>query len=204
MKDKSHTPIIVTGKLPETLQQSAIEVFLSGFGQKIDHLMLKPRDRAQALRIYRDGADFSSGIYAVCRGRVAGMLGFHYQNQKFINLNLATLNREFGFFGGVTRKLSGSVFKDIHPLSHNEVRVQVIAVDNAFRGTGVGHRLLETLFAFGRTRRLSGVRLEVVDTNPGAKKLYEELGFADCGTLPYGPIAAKAGFSSQFRMKKPL
>lgn len=204
MKDKSHPPAIVTGKLSEALKESAIEVFLSGFEQKIDHLMLKPRSRAQALRIYRDGADFSSGIYAVSRGRVTGMLGFHYQNQKFINLNLATLKREFGFFGGVTRKLSGSVFKDIHPLGHDEVRVQVIAVDNAFRGTGVGHRLLETLFAFGRTRGLSGVRLEVVDTNPGAKKLYEELGFADCGTLPYGPIAAKAGFSSQFRMKKHL
>jgi len=192
------------GQLPEALQDSAIEIFLDGFGRKIDHLMLKPQDRCQAQRIYRDGADFSSGIYALCEGRVTGMLGFQYRHRKFIHLNLATLNREFGFFGGVTRKLSGSVFKDIHPLKNDEVRVQVISVAEPFRGTGMGHRLLEALFAFGRARHLSGVRLEVVDTNPQAKSLYEELGFTGCGLLPYGPIAAKAGFSSQLRMKKAL
>ncbi|SCX91726.1 GNAT family N-acetyltransferase [Desulfoluna spongiiphila] len=204
MKKKSQNPSILLGQLPEELEESAIEVFLNGFERKIDHLMLKPRDRSQARRVYRDGADFSSGIYALCEGRVTGMLGLQYQNRKFIHLNLATLNREFGFFGGVTRKLSGSVFKDIHPLDNDEIRVQVISVADGFRGTGVGHRLLETLFTFGRTQNLSCVRLEVVNTNPGAKRLYEKLGFTECGLLPYGPIAAKAGFSSQFRMKKPL
>ena len=204
MKKKSQNPSIVLGQLPEALQESAIEVFFNGFERKINHLMLKPRDRDQARRIYRDGADFSSGIYALCEGRVTGMLGFQYQNRKFIHLNLPTLNREFGFFGGVPRKLSGSVFKDIHPLSHDEIRVQVISVADTSRGTGVGHRLLDTLFAYGKARNLSRVRLEVVNTNPGAKKLYKKLGFTECGILPYGPIAAKAGFSSQFRMKKSL
>lgn len=204
MQKKCQDPCIFTGYLPEALQESAIEVFLDGFDRKIHHLMLKPRDRAQAKRIYRDGADFSSGIYALRQGRVVGLLGFHHGRQKFIHLNLSTLNREFGFFGGIARKLSGSVFKDLHPLGKDELRVQVIAVAKGVRGTGAGHRLMGALFALGRARRLARVRLEVVNTNPRAKKLYEELGFASCGVLPYGPIASGAGFSSQHKMKKKL
>ncbi|WP_300667793.1 GNAT family N-acetyltransferase [Desulfoluna sp.] len=204
MQRKDQNLSILTGHLPEPLKESSIKVFIDGFGQKIDHLMLNPHDSNQAKRVYRDGADFTSGIYALCEGKLVGLIGLQFQRQKFIHLNLTTLHQEFGFWGGVTRKLSGSVFKDLHPLKDDELRVQVISVAGSFRGTGVGHRLLEALFAWGKARHLTCVRLEVVNTNPQAKKLYHELGFTRCGWLPYGPIASKAGFSSQFLMKKEL
>ncbi|BCS99039.1 hypothetical protein DSLASN_46710 [Desulfoluna limicola] len=204
MKKKSQSTSILLGHVPEELKEASIDVFLEGFGRKVDHLMLKPRDRTQAKRVYLDGADFTSALYAVSEGNVLGVLGFQYRRKKFINLNLDTLKEEFGLLGGTVRKLSGSVFKDLHPLKEDELRVQVISVSEEVRGTGVGHRLLEALFAYGRTRHCTGVRLEVVNTNPDAKKLYEAMGFRTCGFLPYGPIASKAGFSSQYRMKKAL
>lgn len=204
MKKKSQSTSILTGHIPEELKGASIDVFLEGFGRKVDHLMLKPKDRAQAKRVYLDGADFTSALYAISEGRVLGILGFQHQRTKFINLNLGTLKHEFGLFGGAVRKLSGSVFKDLHPLKGDEVRVQVISVSEEVRGTGVGHQLLEALFAYGRSHHCTGVRLEVVNTNPHAKKLYEALGFRACGSLPYGPIATKAGFSSQHLMKKAL
>lgn len=204
MKRASQRTSIRMGHLPEALKESAIDVFLDGFHRKVDHLMLKPQETGQARRVYLDGADFSSAFYAVSDGKIMGILGFHHRKQKFINLRLATLMHEFGLIGGITRKLSGSVFKDLHPLKADELRVQVISVAGGARGTGVGHLLLEALFAFGRAHHASCVRLEVVDTNPQAKKLYEALGFETCGRVPYGPIAAKAGFSFQHRMVKRL
>ena len=204
MKNESQMTHVLTGDLPEALKGAAIDVFLDGFGRKVDHLMLKPENRAQAKRLYLDGADFSSALYAISHGDVVGILGFQFQQKKFINLNFDCLREEFGFFGGITRKLSGSVFKDIMPLKRDELRVQVIAVASAYRGTGVGHRLLDTLFALGNEHGCSGIRLEVVNTNPHAIRLYKTLGFRTRGWLPYGPIASKAGFTSQFLMKKPL
>lgn len=204
MKKMSQPASILMGGVPKELKEASIDVFLEGFGRKVDHLMLKPKNRAQAKRVYLDGADFTSALYAVSEGSVLGILGFQYRRKKFINLNLGTLKDEFGLFGGAVRKLSGSVFKDLHPLKGDELRVQVISVSEGARGRGVGHQLLEALFAYGRARQCTGVRLEVVNTNPHAKKLYETMGFKTCGFLPYGPIAAKAGFSSQYRMKKAL
>ena len=204
MKNEIQMTHVFTGELPEALKGAAIDVFLDGFGRKVDHLMLKPKSRGQAKRLYLDGADFSSALFAIAHGDVVGVLGFQFQQKKFINLNFACLREEFGFFGGMARKLSGSVFKDILPLKEDELRVQVISVARAYRGTGVGHRLLDSLFALGNTQGCSGIRLEVVNTNPHAMRLYKTLGFKTRGWIPYGPIASKAGFTSQFLMKKPL
>jgi len=52
-----------------------------------------------------------------------------------------------------------------------------LAVRPGFRGRGVGRKLLEALAARARERGCCKVTLEVHDTNVGAKRLYERVGF---------------------------
>lgn len=202
----NETPPITTsvGALPHHLKPRAIDIFLHGFHQKVRHLMLRPRSRNQAHALYADGADFTSAIYALQGEELVGVLGIHHGPRRFIGLNYPTLKEEFGTPGAILRKLTGSIFKDLHPLSSKETRVQAIAVAPEARGLGVGTAMLETLFDHSRDLGCSAVRLEVVNTNTRAKALYHTLGFATCGFIPYGPIAWRAGFSSQYRMRKPL
>jgi GNAT superfamily N-acetyltransferase len=52
-----------------------------------------------------------------------------------------------------------------------------LAVAGPLRGRGVGIRLMEAVLDWARARGFRSVSLEVVDANPGARCLYERLGF---------------------------
>jgi ribosomal protein S18 acetylase RimI-like enzyme len=64
------------------------------------------------------------------------------------------------------------------------------------RGKGIGTRLLESVFDFARTEGFSSVRLDVVDTNPGARRLYERMGFVPVKTGHYPYLRRVMGFSA--------
>jgi RimJ/RimL family protein N-acetyltransferase len=64
-----------------------------------------------------------------------------------------------------------------HPESAHgaEIGMSVLA---AYRGRGVGSRLLDTAIAWARRHSLRRLELEVRSNNPGARRLYERKGFA--------------------------
>lgn len=72
------------------------------------------------------------------------------------------------------------------------------------RGLGVGTRLLEAVFAWSREADRSKVMLEVVDTNPLAKKLYERVGFRTFKVQNTRLFSAQAGFHKVLHMEKML
>lgn len=57
------------------------------------------------------------------------------------------------------------------------VNLHDLSVRLGFRGRGVGRKLLEELASRARDRSCCKVTLEVHDTNVGAKRLYERVGF---------------------------
>jgi putative acetyltransferase len=61
-----------------------------------------------------------------------------------------------------------------------------VAVDPAHQGKGVGRALFDALFDFARSTSPSIERIElfVHDGNPGARRLYESLGFQVEGRMP--------------------
>lgn len=82
----------------------------------------------------------------------------------------------------VDGKAVGIAFLNLHPykkLAHQ--CLITILVDEAFRGKGVGTKLLEELFSLAKNGfKLELLHLEVYETNP-AKRLYERLGFTVYG-----------------------
>jgi ribosomal protein S18 acetylase RimI-like enzyme len=68
----------------------------------------------------------------------------------------------------------------------------------------LGSLLLEAVFAQARREGFRAVQLEVVDTNHGARQLYERLGFAVIETHSYPLKSNWLGFSSDYIMLKKL
>jgi ribosomal-protein-alanine N-acetyltransferase len=63
----------------------------------------------------------------------------------------------------------------------DEAEVLTIAVGRAFRGKGIGRRLLEHAFRRLYAERIASVFLEVDASNPPALALYRRLGFVQVG-----------------------
>lgn len=70
-------------------------------------------------------------------------------------------------------------------VGHEYGEVKRMYVRPAFRGRGLGARLLDHLVEQARTRGLPCLRLEMGVTQPEAQRLYERQGFYQVG--PFGP-----------------
>ena len=56
-----------------------------------------------------------------------------------------------------------------------------VAVDEAYRGQGIGGMLLDAVLAEARRREVEAVYLEVRESNLAARRMYERYGFARVG-----------------------
>ncbi len=65
--------------------------------------------------------------------------------------------------------------------SFDEADITNVAVDEPYRGAGVGRRMLENLMSLGRSRGVRRFTLEVRVSNAAAIGLYEKLGFFTVG-----------------------
>ena len=75
-----------------------------------------------------------------------------------------------------------------------------IFVDAGARGMGVGAALLGAVAEEAARRGLGQVQLDVIDTNPRARALYERVGFRAAKTEHTGPFGRVFGFESATRM----
>ena len=77
-----------------------------------------------------------------------------------------------------------------------------IAVDAAAWGRGIGTRLLDAICDHARDLDKTSVRLDVIDTNPRARTLYERRGFVTVRTEGVGPLRAIFSFRAVTTMRK--
>ena len=189
--------------LREQLAQAAA-VYYEGFAQKLDGLEFASRPPAQAIRILIASIQPEMAAYALLDGRVVGVAGMQYRGRRFYVVPWRVWRREFGVVGGLWRWLwfrLGQRF--VHPAA-DALRVDGIAVSAAARGLGVGTQLMAALAAHARAIGLRAVELEVVDTNPDARRLYERLGFVVLKEQHYGCLTARGGFTGAAYMRQEL
>ena len=85
--------------------------------------------------------------------------------------------------------------------SPQELVMDGIAVRADVRGRGVGGRLLEELVAYATAQKYKSIRLDVIDINPKAKKLYERKGFVAIKTDTFPYLRWLLGFGGVTTMK---
>jgi len=131
-------------------------------------------------------------------GRVLGLAGFKTREGAFSGGSMSDLARVYGWFGAIWRALVLSVLE-------RELKPGVFQMDGIFvaaeaRGKGVGTALLNAIKSEARNRNMSEVQLDVIDTNPRARSLYEREGFQPLGQEKTGPLKYLFNFRSATKM----
>lgn len=178
----------------------AAGLFWAAFRGKLGPLM-RPKARALAFL----AAAMTPGFALTARddsGRILGLAGYKTAHGALVQGGWADLVRAYGTFGAVWRA-------PLLALLEREVQPGVLLMDGIFvapgaRGRGTGSALLAAVKAKARDLGLSSVRLDVIDTNPRARALYERQGFVVGATTRLGPLRHLFGFSASTEMRHTL
>ncbi len=178
----------------------AARLFWEAFSRKLSSTMNPPE---KAMAFFEDVMDPGHAISAVDQdGRLLGLAGFKSPDGAFIGGTFSDLARFYGTFGALWR---GPVLA----LLEREVDGKTLLMDGIFvaeeaRGQGIGSALLSAICERARTMALSGVRLDVIDSNPRARALYERKGFREVAQSHLGPLRHVFGFKSATTMLCPV
>lgn len=193
------SPIEIQETLPDELRRQAAEVYWDAFAMKL-HALVPGKEKAISLlaRVFNP----PQAIIAVQQGRCLGIAGLHYRGRTFVSTPYAIFRQELGWLRGYFGALMLHAFEP--KPAENELRIECLAVSPEARGKGIGTRLLAAVYAAARTRGFNAVRLEVVDTNLEARRLYVREGFVWVKTDRIPLVRYFAGFSAQDVMIKQL
>ncbi len=183
---------------PENLRNNAAQLYWQAFSAKLGKV-LAPEDKALALVCRLLDPDFAISAIS-SEGQLLGMAGFKTRAGSLVGGKLTDMMSVYGPLGGLWRGLI------LHSLERQPEPSQLL-MDGIFvsadaRGMGIGTALLDAVCATAIERNCTKVRLDVIDTNPRARALYERCGFAEIDTENTGLMKHVFGFSSATRMEK--
>ena len=178
----------------------ALDLFWQAFRQKLAPV-LKPEDKA--LQFLRRVVDPAHAISAVSSdGDLLGIAGFKTPAGAFIGGKLSDICAIYGAWGGLWRGVLIDILE--RDLSEGGLLMDGIFVDPDARRKGVGTALLDAIAREARARDLAQVRLDVIDTNPRARALYERCGFVAGEVQELGLLRHLFGFRTATTMMLPV
>lgn len=184
----------------EAERAQAARLYWQAFSGKLGKLM---RPDVKALAFLEDVLNPDFAISARDEaGQLLGLAGFKTADGALVGGELSDMQRHYGLWGGLWRGLLLTILeRDLEP---GILLMDGIFVDACARGQGVGTQLLRAILSEARTRDLSQVRLDVIDSNPRARALYKRMGFEAGRTEHIGPLRHLFGFSHATRMTHSL
>lgn len=189
--------ITITQKLPEHLREAAAEVYYEAFRRKF-RLLLGAEVKAKAVLANDFNLDYA--FVALEGDKVLGIAGIQHGGKHFVAIRLSTMQRHFGWLPGLYHFTMMKLFERAQ--RPGELMMDGIAVAPEARGKGIGTRLLASVTEYARENGFKYVRLDVVNTNPDARRLYEREGFEVVKTSHYGVFTRGLGFSGSHEMHK--
>lgn len=135
-------------------------------------------------------------------GELIGVAAYQYNGKFTLDITLSTMIEVYGFWRGIQKMfMLFTHFPTKRDIS--TLYVDALAVDDRFRGQGVGQLLLKEIEKIAIEENLSFVSLDVVKENTRAKELYEKVGFVE---VKYEELDTKSsdrlGFSGYYYMMK--
>lgn len=199
--------MITTNLLNEKQKKEAAQILYDAFKLKFIHAWLHNKSEGKTFLFLEEGLSFEYGIFAIQNERVIGLLGLDLgKGKRFLNFPFHTFLSTYGFLGGIIRYLIHfleTIFIN-SPANKMQSRVYPLAVSPDYRGKGVGSKLLTAFEEHSKELRNKTIALEVVDTNPRAKMLYEKEGYITKKYIWTAIFTKKAGFNGLYYMKKQL
>ncbi len=193
--------MIINKGLPEQYRSSAADLFLNALGGKFIPI-LGERNRAQRLLELSINKDNCFSVEH--ESELLGILAFQIDKTTFLNPSFATMRSVYGVFGGIFKAIGLSQLE--HKTRFGEIYIEAVAVSELARGKGIGTKLFDAIFQMAEEKGYKTITLQVIDTNPRAKELYERIGFEVVKQSKTWPLNKLLGwsFNEVFLMKKDM
>lgn len=192
--------VTIQAGLPPDAHALAAELYWEAFGKKLGRVM-GPRDKA--LAFVRRVLDPSHAISAIGpSGQLLGVAGFKTIEGALVGGTFADMCAVYGRASAIWRAALISLLE--RDTENKRFLMDGIFVTADARGQGVGSALLEAICAEAQTRGYTSVRLDVINTNPRARALYERQGFQALQTQHLGFLKVLFRFDSATTMVRDL
>ena len=171
-------------------------LYESAFGQKL-RVAIPNADHRRQLFEQSFNSEFCLSAY---RGEdLLGIAGLQTPHGALASdINLSWIFKTLGIIRGLKALTILALFDRKPKLG--QLVMDGIAVDASCRGQGIGTLLLKGVLQYGLENGYEQVRLDVIDTNPKAKKLYLRMGFKELGTYRSKFFEKLVGFSAATTM----
>ena len=193
--------IIFQRGLPENYRSEAALLYDAAFGEKFSAAI---KSEKQRIAFLEDSIIPEYSITAIHNDKLVGVAGFSIPEGSFTggffkgNEAYKELISRLGFLKGTWAALVLSLYER-KPVP-GELLMDGIAVNDNYRGKGIGSGLLNEITRYAQENKYGQVRLDVIDTNTRAKKLYERKGFKAVETVKFPYLKWLLGFSSSTTM----
>jgi ribosomal protein S18 acetylase RimI-like enzyme len=182
--------------LPDQFRVDAAKLYNEAFGQKFS---VAVRSEEKRISLIQEGFIPEYAIVALSDNTLLGIAGFHTSAGSLTGgINYRDLLSELGFLKGNWAAIIFNLY-DRRPKA-GELLMDGITVHADSRGKGVGSKLLEKIAIYAQQNKFKNVRLDVIDINPEAKKLYERMGFKAVKTERFPYLRWLLGFSGSTTM----
>jgi ribosomal protein S18 acetylase RimI-like enzyme len=167
--------------IPEELHHQAAIICCEGFFSQIEWLF---GSKQKAITVLEHSFDSELGVAAQMQGQLVGFVGLKYENRPFLQFERSHCIRELGLLRGLLAWVLLNNISPAKPLS-DEMYIAVLVVDASMRGKGIGSLLMQAAFEIAQQNQCTAVVLDVANTNPDARRLYERLGFKLVRTIEF-------------------
>ena len=158
-----------------THKEAAAKLYAIAFQTKFLKILGTPEEVSQLLK---DGINTQRGISAISAdNELLGISGFQLNNSALIDLKFQHFVSRFGILKGTFKYLIMAIVFHRMPANNSQLLMDGIAVNEGNRGRGIGKQLFMELEKFSAQNKMTSIKLDVIDENPKAKKLYESIGF---------------------------
>lgn len=184
----------------DLLDQMAI-IIKDGFYMKFSSIIGTGNEFLESVKIIIN-RDLCYGY--IDEGKLKGVAVLKDKGTKAIIYPFNKLKRILGFFRGLKACIMLKLIFSMGKISNDTLKLELLSVGKDFRGEGIGHKLLDKIEELGKDKGFSKVSLEVIDTNPRAKKLYESFGYEEVKFINTEKMTRPIGFTGIHEMEKKL
>lgn len=176
--------------IPEQYRDTAVELYDEAFGKKIS---VAVKDKRKRLKLLNSSLVLKYAIGAFAEKQLIGIAGFHTTEGSLTSgIGYRDLLSQLGFIQGNWAAIIFSLYE--RKPKPGELVMDGIAVHAMGRGKGISTKLLTEIRKLGVQEGYSQIRLDVIDINPKAKKLYERIGFKAVKTESFPYLKSILGF----------
>ena len=178
--------------VPENQHVKVAHILHDAFGSKFNKFY---GNKNKVIKFISKSLRNDRTVIAIKNGKTVGFAGLEHNKKSFIDPDLKETCRIFGLATPVAVLVTELLIL-ANRTKPRELHLETLAVSKNERSKGVGSKLLQFVLNYARSEGFSRIILEVVETNPRAKHLYERFGFKEIKIVLVSPVAPMGSYSA--------